>query len=301
MNEKILVVDDNSNNIRLLKGILEDEKFTIFTCNNGLDVFDIVCNEAIDIVLLDIMMPGLDGFEVCKLLNSDFRTKDIPIIMVTAKTDNHELKKALDIGAFDYIKKPIDEIELIARVRSALRFKAQSDELRELATKDRLTGIYNHTLLIELLDKILYKSIRNNENLSFIMLDIDHFKRVNDTYGHPIGDYILREFARLIESSLRVSDILGRYGGEEFGIVLPEENQENAIKFCNRILKTIENHEFKINDYVLNITASIGLFTKQSDEIFTTSEVISKADTALYNAKENGRNRVEKYTPNLQN
>lgn len=238
MSAKILIVDDNQKNIRLLKDILEDENFIVFTADNGLPVLEMTQSIKPDAVLLDIMMPNMDGFEVCKLLKNNYEVKDIPVIMVTAKTEANDLKKALELGAFDYIKKPIDEIEVIARVQSALRFKQQQDKLRELASIDGLTGIFNHALLIELFEKELKKQERNSSNISFVMLDIDYFKKVNDTYGHTTGDFILKELSNILSSSTRSGDIVGRYGGEEFSIVLPETNKENAYQLCEKIRHT---------------------------------------------------------------
>ena len=293
MSTKILVVDDNILNIRLLKDILEDENYTVFQVNNGIQVLDMVHDIKPDVILLDIMMPGMDGFEVCKGLKNDFEVKDIPIIMVTAKTESSDLKKALEIGAFDYIKKPIDEVEVIARVQSALRFKEYQDKLKEMASKDGLTGVYNHALLIELFEKELNKQERNAGNISFVMLDIDYFKKVNDSYGHISGDIVLKELSQILEASTRSSDIVGRFGGEEFGIVLPEISADEAYKLCDRIRQTIENYDFFISDIAIKITVSMGMYFKTSNDSISNKDIIKNADAALYTAKHSGRNRVE--------
>lgn len=289
----ILVVDDNYNNVRLLTDILEDENFTVFSTDNGGSVVEMVHKLKPEVILLDIMMPGLDGFEVCRLLKSDFDIKDIPVIMVTAKTDGNDLKKALEIGAFDYIKKPIDEVEVIARVQSAIRFKQNQDKLVEMAMKDGLTGLYNHALLIDLFEKELAKARRNGGNISFAMADIDYFKIVNDTYGHMSGDIVLKEVSNIITSSVRSSDIVGRYGGEEFSIVIPEATEEDALQLCDKIRKRIADYNFNIGAESIKITASFGVFFKESTAFIMASEIIQKADEALYRAKRNGRNRVE--------
>lgn len=293
MSTKILVVDDNILNIRLLKDILEDENYTVFQINNSIEVLDIVNDVKPDVILLDIMMPEMDGFEVCKALKDDFEAKDIPIIMVTAKTESSDLKKALEIGAFDYIKKPIDEVEVIARVQSALRFKEYQEKLKEMASKDGLTGVYNHALLIELFEKELNKQERNAGNISFVMLDIDYFKKVNDNYGHISGDIVLKGLSQILESSTRSSDIVGRFGGEEFSIVLPEISADEAYKLCDRIRQTIENYDFFISEIAIKITVSMGIYFKTSKDSISSKEIIKNADTALYTAKHRGRNRVE--------
>ncbi len=293
MDTKILVVDDNYKNIRLLKDILEDENYVVFTADNGLPVLEISHRIKPDAILLDIMMPEMDGFEVCRALKNDFDTKYIPIIMVTAKTEGSDLKKALELGAFDYIKKPIDEVEVIARVQSALRYKLQQDMLREMASKDGLTGVFNHALLIELFEKELNKQERNGGNISFVMLDIDFFKKVNDTYGHTSGDMILKGLSGILTDSIRNSDIVGRYGGEEFSIVLPEINAENAYRLCERIRQAVESYRFSIGKEEIKITVSMGIYFKASNDTINSQDMMKRADEALYKAKQNGRNKVE--------
>lgn len=290
---KILVVDDNLNNIRLLTDILEDENFTVYTADNGAAVLAMVHKLKPDVILLDIMMPGLDGFEVCKLLKNDFDIKDIPVIMVTAKTEGIDIKKSLEMGAFDYIKKPIDEIEVIARVQSAIRFKQTQDKLKEMAMKDGLTGLYNHALLIELFEKEIDKQQRNNGSISFAMIDIDNFKKINDTYGHISGDTVLKELSNILMSSVRGGDIVGRYGGEEFSIVFPGIDEQNAFQLCERIRKEVEDFNFEIGIETVKITISIGISFNELKGIINKREIIQKADEALYRAKHNGRNRME--------
>jgi len=290
---KILVVDDNLNNVRLLTDILEDENFTVYTADNGAAVLAMVHKLKPDVILLDIMMPGLDGFEVCKLLKNDFDSKDIPVIMVTAKTEGIDIKKSLEMGAFDYIKKPIDEIEVIARVQSAIWFKQTQDKLKEMAMKDGLTGLYNHALLIELFEKEIDKQQRNNGSISFAMIDIDDFKKINDTYGHISGDTVLKELSNILMSSVRGGDIVGRYGGEEFSIVFPGIDEQNAFQLCERIRKEVEDFDFEIGIETVKITISIGINFNELKGIINKREIIQKADEALYRAKHNGRNRVE--------
>lgn len=290
---KILVVDDNLHNIRLLTDILEDENFTVYTADNGAAVLAMVHKLKPDVILLDIMMPGLDGFEVCKLLKNDFDIKDIPVIMVTAKTEGIDIKKSLGMGAFDYIKKPIDEIEVIARVQSAIRFKQTQDKLKEMAMKDGLTGLYNHALLIELFEKEIDKQQRNNGSISFAMIDIDNFKKINDTYGHISGDTVLKELSNILMSSVRGGDIVGRYGGEEFSIVFPGIDVQNAFQLCERIRKEVEDFNFEIGIETVKITISIGINFNELKGIINKREIIQNADEALYRAKHNGRNRIE--------
>ena len=290
---KILIVDDSKLNIRVLTDILVDEDYEIASLENGLEVLETVHAIKPDIVLLDIIMPEIDGFEICKRLKGDFEIKDIPVIMVTAKTDGSEIKKALEYGAFDYIKKPIDEIEVIARVQSALRYKYKLDELKEMAMKDGLTGLYNHALLIELFEKEYVKQCRDASCLSFAMIDIDYFKKVNDTYGHMVGDVILKQLAGILLESVRRSDIVGRYGGEEFSIIIPEATSNDVFQLCERIRKNIENYTFNADDKAIKITVSIGIYFKGFNDEISHTAMIKKADDNLYKAKRDGRNRVE--------
>ena len=295
MNEKVLVIDDNLQNIRLLKEILEDEDFLVYTSDSGLAILEIVTNLNPDLILLDIMMPVVDGYEVCKVLKGNSLTQDIPIIMITAKTEGEDVKKALDLGAFDYIKKPVDEVEVVARVQSALRYKQQQDKLKEIASRDGLTGAYNHALLIELFQKELAKQERSRGNIAFIMLDIDYFKKVNDTYGHLAGDVVLKELTQIITRNVRSSDIIGRYGGEEFGIVLTDMQLDTVYQLCERIRQSIEGNVFTIGTESLNITVSMGVYFKTAGDSINIGEMIKKADEALYKAKHTGRNKVEIY------
>jgi two-component system cell cycle response regulator len=293
MNERIFVVDDNHLNVRLLTDILQDENYTVFSLDNGLPVLEMAKKLMPDVILLDIMMPGIDGFEVCKLLKSDEDVRDIPVIMVTAKTEGYDIKKALEYGAFDYIKKPVDEVEVIARVQSALRLKEYQDRLKQLAMKDGLTNLYNHSLLVELFEKELSKQERNHGDIAFVMLDIDYFKKVNDTYGHDAGNRILKQMALILKNSVRKSDIVARYGGEEFSIILPEIDKQNAFLICDRIREYIEAYDFDIGDKCIKVTVSMGIFFKDANYSISGSEIMQNADELLYKAKENGRNRVE--------
>lgn len=292
MGAKILLVEHNINNTKLLKEVLLNEGYTVHTTDNGLDVLDLAIKIRPDIILLDINMPGLDGFEVCKLLKKSYEVNDIPVIMVTAKYTSSYVKKALELGAFDYIKKPFDEEEIIARTNSALRFKFQQDKLKEMAMKDSLTGLYNHGLLIELFEKEFSRHNRMKKNISFVMIDIDNFKGINDNFGHLTGDMVLREVSNIILKSIRIGDIAGRYGGEEFSIVLCDVDKEKSFSICERIRENIENFNFSTDDKSIDVTVSIGICFKNIEDNISSTEMIKRADFALYKAKKNGRNKL---------
>lgn len=291
MSQKILVVDDNALNLKMLTDILQNAGYEAYTTQDGSQVIKIVNESPPDIILLDLIMPNVDGFEICKLLKDNYLTKDIPIIMITARTDSGSIKKALELGVFDYIKKPIEEIEVIARVQSTLRFKEQLEQLKEMSLKDGLTGLYNHYFLIELFEKELTRHERTGHGLGFIMVDIDYFKKVNDTYGHQPGDLVLKKLANLLVKSVRQGDVVGRYGGEEFGIVFTNSSKEDAIRASERIRKRVENYVFSISETDIRITVSIGICYKKPHQALTCQQMVQYADKALYSAKRNGRNQ----------
>ena len=293
MSIKVVVADDNKVNSGLLEDILQDEGYMVHIADDGITALDMIREIHPDIVMLDIMMPKLDGFDVCRILKKDFDLKDIPVIMVTAKSDGADVKKALDIGAFDYIKKPADKVEVIARVQSAIRFKKYQDKLKEMSMKDGLTGVYNHALLMELFEKEYSRCKRANKSISFVMFAIDYFKKVNDTYGHFVGDVILRDVASILAKSVRMSDTVGRYGGEEFGIVLPEIDLETTYNVCERIRKSVEEYNFYADNNTVRTTISIGICHKDTGSAIQSVEMVKRADDALYQAKRNGRNRIE--------
>ncbi len=293
MKERVLIADDNQNNLKLIKEILEDEGYTTMTASDGSTAMQMVQEFKPHVLLLDIMMPDMDGFQVCEALKKEPETKDIPIIMVTAKTGGCDLKRAFELGAFDYIKKPIDEMEVIARVQSALKFKEREDRLREMATTDGLTGLYNHALIVELFEKEVSKQERKNSDLSFVMLDIDYFKKVNDNYGHITGDFILKELADILKCLVRCGDLVGRYGGEEFSLILPDAGEENALALCERIREKVAAHLFTVGSQTLSITVSMGVYCKTGGDKTPSQDILRLADEALYRAKQNGRNRVE--------
>lgn len=293
MDRKVLIVDDNQLNLRLLEDILTDESFTVYKANNGLLALEMAHNLKPDVILLDIMMPGMDGFEVCRLLKSEPDLQNIPVIMVTAKLGGNDLKFALENGAFDYIKKPVDELEVIARVHSAIRFKDQQHHLLECATKDSLTGLFNYALLMELFSKELSKQQRSGGNIAFVMLDIDHFKEINDTYGHLAGDLVLKGLSGILTDSMRQGDIVGRYGGDEFGIVIVNADKDTVFSICERLRKNIEDHDFDIGEKKIHTTISMGIHLKSGKEKITVADLLRKADAALYKAKSVGRNMVK--------
>jgi len=257
---KILVVDDVAVNVQLLTTYLTSVGYEVFTARDGQEALDKVIETQPDLILLDVMMPKLNGFEVCERLKTDPTTKIIPVIMVTALNEIEDKIKATEAGADDFVSKPFNKLELLTRVKSLLRIKQLHDELRakvreleqarerlrQLAITDGLTGLYNHRYLKEHLEQELLRANRHQSRVSVVMLDIDHFKKFNDAFGHPAGDTILRAIARLLKDNIRKIDIAARYGGEEFCLVLIETNKTAAAVAAEKVRRLVEAHHFDI-------------------------------------------------------
>ena len=256
----ILVVDDVAVNVQLLTTYLTSVGYDVCTARDGQEALDKVSETQPDLILLDVMMPKLNGFEVCERLKSDPMTKIIPVIMVTALNEIEDKIKATEAGADDFVSKPFNKLELLTRVKSLLRIKQLHDELRakvreleqarerlrQLAITDGLTGLYNHRYLKEHLEQELLRANRHQSRVSVVMLDIDHFKKFNDTFGHPAGDTILRTMARLLRDNIRKIDIAARYGGEEFFLVLIETNKNAAVQAAEKVRRLVEAHQFDL-------------------------------------------------------
>jgi diguanylate cyclase (GGDEF)-like protein len=289
---RILAIDDSVINLKLLALILGREGFEVLTTSDSLDALPLTLQHNPHLILLDVMMPGLSGLEILRQLKQNNVTQSVPVLMVTARTKGEDVKAALEAGAFDYIKKPLDEVEIVARVQSALKYKFHQDKLVEMATHDSLTGLYNHRLLIELLGRELANARRKAEPVAFCMADIDHFKNLNDQYGHQAGDLVLREVSQVLSQGLRKSDPVGRYGGEEFGIILGSCGADRAAALCERLRQSVADHPFVYQGQEIRVTVSLGLAVASPDAVTSETELIRKADLALYRAKEAGRNRL---------
>lgn len=301
----ILVVDDVPVNIQLLSTYLSSEGYTIISAKDGQHALDMVYENTPDLVLLDVMMPKINGFEVCKKLKSSEDTKFIPVIMLTALNDLENKIKGMDSGADDFITKPFNRMELLARVRSLLRIKylhdelqkkiielqSTKEELRQLSITDGLTGLYNYRYFKEQFTQEISRALRHALNVSLIMIDIDHFKNFNDQNGHPAGDRVLQELGSLLKSNIRNIDMAARYGGEEFTLILIETDKNSALVVAEKIRKLIETNKFHHEEKqpLGKITISSGLSTFPEDG-HEFSTLVEKADQRLYRAKQAGRN-----------
>lgn len=283
----ILIVDDVPANIQILAGSLKD-KYQIKVASDGLRCLELVNSKPEpDLILLDIEMPGMNGYEVCQALKGNSLTQDIPVIFVTANDQEEDEERGLQLGAVDYITKPIRPSIVAARVNTHITLKQQRDKLMSMATHDQLTGLYNRHYLFHSAEKKISRSIRHKIPMSVAMMDIDHFKRINDQHGHPTGDAVLRSVAKLLEEQSRKEDIVVRFGGEEFLILFDHADLQGAQLKAEQLRELIE----ALKPEGLLVTMSFGLVALKP-EGDTIDSMIKRADAALYSAKESGRNRV---------
>jgi diguanylate cyclase (GGDEF)-like protein len=273
---------------------------------DGISAFKAAKTTTFDIVLLDRVLPDMDGSEVCRWLKLDPATRDVPVIMLTAKGAMTDKVSGLQAGADDYLPKPFNEAELDAHIFARLRAKTLQDELKRkniqledmltrvesLAILDPLTGLFNRRRFEAIMNSEFKRAARYKIPLSCMMIDIDHFKTINDTFGHPSGDVVLKEVAVLIQTTLREVDTPARWGGEEFIVLSPNTSPENALKAAERILRTIAAFAFTgIGNQ--RITVSIGIAGVPHPDIDTQDKLIRAADLAMYTSKRKGRNRIE--------
>jgi two-component system cell cycle response regulator len=293
MPQKVLIIDDSPAIHSLLRARLRDEPIVMYFANDGETGLSMAAELTPDVILLDVDMPAPDGFEVCRRLRYDENLLNTPILFLTGAASTEEKIQGLELGASDYITKPFDPAELRARVRAALRMKFMMDLLAKKAQIDALTGLWNRRYFDQRLQAEISLARRSSRPLAVLMLDLDHFKQMNDTYGHPMGDEVLRRVAQLLSDSVRTEDIVCRYGGEEFAIIAPNING-GAPGMADRLRRSVEAMKFTFGGTDVAVTISIGVAgaNEKPDET-----LVEQADAALYLAKQNGRNRVEVAPP----
>lgn len=283
----ILVVDDDYEISQLMYCILSEEDYHVEIASSGKQVLDHKNLKSLDLILLDINMPGINGYELCNKLKESHETKEIPIIFLTGNSLPEEKVKGFNCGAIDYVTKPFNGSELLARIRNHLELKHNKDRLKEMALMDGLTRLYNHSYMHERLSEEISNSKRHKHKLSLIMIDLDNFKEINDTYGHKFGDLVLQKISASIKELIREEDVAGRYGGEEFIIILPNTDLSSALKVAEKIRSTVKKLVW--NNENLKTTLSGGVYSLEDESI---NELIEKTDTLLYKAKNTGKDRI---------
>jgi diguanylate cyclase (GGDEF)-like protein len=290
MKMKVLIIDDSPDAVAIAKARLAREHLDVLVADGGRAGMELARREMPDLVLLDIEMPDLTGFEVCAAMKSDPDLCMIPIIFLSGASDGRDKVKGLDLGAVDYVTKPFDAFELRARVRAALRTKHLQDLLIRYAHVDPLTELSNRRALMERLEQEWQRIQRHSGSLAFIMADVDHFKRVNDTYGHAVGDRLLVRISMAIARECRDVDLPARYGGEEFAVLTPGETAESAAALAERCRAAIEGMSIEVDGAEIQATASFGV--ADSHGAASPAEMVERADKHLYTAKKSGRNTV---------
>jgi two-component system, cell cycle response regulator len=297
---RILIADDELMSRRMLEATLTRLGHEVMAVADGSAALEALLEPSGPrLAILDWMMPGKDGLEVCRALRKESQAY-VYAILLTARASAEDVITGLDAGADDFLTKPFNAGELRARLRSGIRvlelesglLEAQ-EKLRRYASIDHLTGLWNRRMILEQFDRELNRVRRENRPLTIALVDIDRFKAVNDTHGHSAGDTVLRETASAIRSQLREYDFVGRYGGEEFLMLLPGCGEDDARRIAERVRERIEATPAVAGDIVIPVTASFGLATIHKPDAVSSTAIIEAADEALYRAKEGGRNRVE--------
>lgn len=301
MSGKVLIVDDSVSAREALKEALKNIFSSFIEADNGVAALKAFSEEKPGFVITDVEMPSINGFRLIAAVRGMADGKDIPIIMYSAKKQALKDKlKGLTLGASDFLIKPFENEELVARVKSFIRMRDLMDELKEknallerLALTDPLTGLYNRRHFYQAIKEQMALGLRHNFRIACLLIDIDHFKNINDTWGHIAGDEVLKEIGRLLDENRRAGELVARFGGEEFIICLFNIDYKKTVLAAKRFNNVLKKHEFSSRHHPpLHITISMGVASFPQDEILTIDELIKAADTALYKAKAGGRDRV---------
>ncbi|MDD9938345.1 MAG: diguanylate cyclase [Myxococcales bacterium] len=296
---RVLVADDDALTRDYIANLLRSHGMDVETADDGQRAIAKVRDGDLDIVLLDIIMPGLDGLDCCRLIKGIVGDGFLPIVLLTARADTDSRVTGLRIGADDYVCKPFDERELLARVNNLLRIKRMHDRINEakqklsvVAVQDELTSLYNYRYLHTRLGEEFKRAERYREPLACVMVDIDHFKQVNDRHGHDAGDGILREVAARLIRAVREIDVVARYGGEEFLLVLPRTNFSGALAVAERVWRAVGSEPMSTPSGPKKISISLGVAVYPSRDIKNKDQLLKASDRALHQAKHEGRNRI---------
>ncbi len=289
----VLLVEDSKSQRALVASHLARLGYSVQESADGGEAIEQISEQQPEVVLLAWELPGRSGLEVLTSLQTKPETRDLPVLIVTAHSDPERIRAALDAGAVDFLRKPVEPIELDARIRSALRINDLQHTLRHLASKDPLTGLLNRRAFDEIFARELDRSRRYCHDVSICLVDIDHFKSFNDTYGHDVGDEVLVAISKAFKASVRASDFVARWGGEEFVLLLTETDGEGAHLMVDRLRKRVADSSLLASRPDIKVTFSGGLVSVSGPHTSLDLDAILKtADDALYRAKEAGRNRI---------
>ncbi|MBO1223817.1 MAG: diguanylate cyclase [Candidatus Scalindua sediminis] len=300
---KILIAEDENISRRRLEKFLKDMDYEVISCKDGLEAWEVIQSEnAPNLMILDWMIPGMDGVEICRKIRKLAKESYTFILLLTSKSKQEDIIKGIEAGANEYITKPFNQQELIARLRTGKHIIELNKNLlyarnvlRKKAIYDELTGLHNRHYMVEILEKEFSRAIRYQTDLSCLLLDIDYFKDLNDTFGHPFGDFVLHEFSGRMKQEARETDFLFRYGGEEFMLLLPNTGIDGTQNIAERIHSACETRKYDDGTNSTTATVSIGVSSVKLHQPSKSNELIAFADKALYRAKAEGRNRVKVY------
>jgi len=286
----ILIVEDDPLVLRGFETVLKQDGYKIYPVNNGQKALDLISQQSFDIVLTDLKMESINGLDILEEVKKI--SPDTPVIVITGYESLDSAVCALRGGAYDYLIKPCQDNDLKLTIKRGLEKRKLEKELLGLATTDSLTKLYNRNYFLSRFEEEFEKAVRYKNNISCVMIDIDHFKNVNDNYGHQRGDEVLLQLSDILKINSRNIDIVGRYGGEEFIIILPQTDSESAYKFSERLRRVIKSNEFEVNhNKIIKITISIGVSSFTQSKVKSYSDLIQLADNALYSAKRKGRDK----------
>lgn len=296
---RIVVAEDDDSTRAYVGQLLMSQGHDVRMVGTGSAAVEHASRGDVDLLLLDVMMPGVGGLEACRMIKAIAGDGFIPVILLTGKTDPGSRVEGLRIGADDYVCKPFDDRELLARVEAMLRIKRQHDhvqeakaKLEELAITDALTGLFNFRYLHTRLREEFKRAERYRDPLACAMIDIDEFKQINDSHGHDVGDAVLKEVARRIKTVVREIDVVTRYGGDEFLAMLPNTHFSGAVTVAHRLWSATRSHPIRASVGSLPVTVSVGVALYPSRDVRTKQELLRAADQALYTAKRDGRDRI---------
>jgi len=299
---KILIADDSEITRLMLYHKLSEWGYEIEVANDGEEAWEILCQEnPPTLAIIDWMMPNMDGITLCKKIRENIKEPYIYMIILTMRNKKNDLIESMEAGADDFISKPFDADVLKVRLRAGIRILdlhnaliSAREELRIQATYDQLTALFNRRAIMDMFNREISRASRESSPIGVLMVDVDHFKKINDNYGHPAGDIVLKEAANRMKDSVRTYDSVGRFGGEEFLVILPKCGMNEVMIVAERLKKSISSQNFDLDNESIKVTISIGATNIIPDSIKIDQDfIIQLVDTALYKAKKNGRDRIE--------